>query len=238
MHCAQCSEAIVQYIQSEDLLHAKQHLKKLKGKLKTYESNSTKKLSKTHTKMLRAVAALLLLFVCSFFAVKVVKEKNSLKEDIHSAQAEKKKEFRQKSPEQPTTQEGLSESSREPKPHALAIGNVPAKKVQHAAQTPVASADQKEAKESKRTAVPPQGKKTTPASTSPTVVAPQLQQPVTTPSSDAEEAAPAEKEEKREEQNIPKPLPAIEKLDIQPSDTPPVNEQKAPSLPVTGSTGF
>ncbi len=79
-HCERCSNEILQFIQSEEPQQLKVHHKQLKGKLKTKENATSRKLSTTQVKILRAAAALLLMVVFSFFAVKTVINKNHFTE--------------------------------------------------------------------------------------------------------------------------------------------------------------
>ena len=97
-HCERCSEGILEYIQTETPHEQKMHLKRLKGILKSKPGKEKRKLSTTQIKSLRAVAALVLLFVFSFFAVKTVMKKNAGSENLAKTEIKQEKNIEQKRP--------------------------------------------------------------------------------------------------------------------------------------------
>lgn len=76
-HCEQCSEGVITYIHHEEPQHSKAFQKRLKGKLKSVKSGRKAKIniSSTQKKVARAAAALLLLFIFSFFGINTVMNK-------------------------------------------------------------------------------------------------------------------------------------------------------------------
>lgn len=242
LHCDRCSEIIMQYIQGEEPQHYKQYQKKLKGKLKTSETTRKKRLSKTHIKVLRAAAALALLFIFSFFAVKTVMEKNTTGDSTNKAQAKEKREAKQKTSLQKSQkeQDGFSEADNEESATALAMRDKPSKDV----NSPKKPEEVKGAKKTVRhdreqRAATTQPKQKTVTST------PNVEKKAETEKSTNEEpkqkteAAPekavtSEETSEVEEQPIVKPLPKLEKLDTRHSSIEPDIKQEVPGMEVPG----
>lgn len=92
-HCEQCSEGITAYIQNEEPQHSKAFQKRLKGKLRSKKSGRKVTISSTQKKIARAAAALLLLFIFSFFGINTVMNKHMAgKEEVKTEIRVKKKQ--------------------------------------------------------------------------------------------------------------------------------------------------
>lgn len=71
-HCSRCSSAIIDYIRAEEPEHYKEYTKKLKGILKTGQTEKKNLLSSFQMKAIRTTTAVVALLIFSFFALKTV----------------------------------------------------------------------------------------------------------------------------------------------------------------------
>ena len=76
-HCPRCSSAIIDYIQAEEPAHYKQYTKKLKGILKTGQTEKKSVLSSFQMKAIRTTTAVVALLIFSFFALRTVINKQA-----------------------------------------------------------------------------------------------------------------------------------------------------------------
>jgi hypothetical protein len=67
-HCVHCSEAIIQYVETEEPENYKVYIKVLKGKIIQSVKPKSPKLSSAQIKVMRAAAAVVILLTFSFFA--------------------------------------------------------------------------------------------------------------------------------------------------------------------------
>lgn len=242
-HCEHCSGGILQYIQMEAPQNYKSYYKQLKGQLKSKETTNKRKLTKTHLKMLRATAALILLFVFSFFAIDTVMHKNMVNQSQPKNNVGAKKEVNLKRSNNSKEQDSDESNSTKPAVHmqdktaALAIQDQSASSFSYSEKKPMAI------------------NKTTPVNTSDTPQKKSISS--VTKSSDKEktgakphvasnkeETVPvketnvqdsqmeiSQEEEDYEEEPVKQTLPKIEKLEIHKEDQPADNKMEIPSLP-------
>ena len=226
LHCEQCSDNMLQYAQSDAPQHSKQYQKKLKGKLKISEANRQKRLSTTHIKIFRAAAALALLFIFSFFAVKTVMEKNiGGNNSINKAQVKERPADRQPTQQAQDKQEDVSKTEDIKQNHAIAMRRETqkteqAKSAKEAVETKKVTPEPKE-----KVATAPALKPVSPKDiTTPVVEAAKDVQPETT----VQQAKAAPTEEAIAMPMV-KPLPKLEKLDT---------HNAAPTLEVKQESGL
>ncbi len=223
-HCEQCSDTMLQYAQSETPQYSKQYQKKLKGKLKISEANRRKRLSGTHVKIFRAAAALALLFIFSFFAVKTVMEKNiGDNSSTNKAQVKERPSDRQPVQQTRDTQEDVSKTKDIKQNNAIAMRRE-TQKTDQAKST-------KEALETKK--VTPANEKVATAPASKPVASKATAKPIveTVQTATPEQQA-ASSEEAIKPVPMVKPLPKLEKLDTQQATPAPEVKQEISGLPL------
>ena len=112
-HCAQCSASLVNYIETEEADQYNTYAKRLKGKLKEQKIAKRQLLSSFQVRALRATAAVIALFIFSFFGVKTIinKEVTHYKPDTKTAETKKKPALSsQKKPSKAANTEKASET--------------------------------------------------------------------------------------------------------------------------------
>ncbi len=76
-HCPRCSSAILEYVRSEEPEHYKEYTKKLKGIIKTSQTEKKSVLSSFQMKAVRTTTAVVALLIFSFFALRTVISKQA-----------------------------------------------------------------------------------------------------------------------------------------------------------------
>lgn len=244
MHCERCSEGILQYIQAEELHNYKIYQKQLKGKLKSKETAKKNKLSKTHLKMLRATAALVLLFVFSFFAVDTVMNKKVADREQPKVQIRAKKDANLKKPNTSLPKEQKINGNSTPEPAAHKKDNNPMLAMQNQSAKNSISSQEKTSTVSRTM---PKSAPGTSQQNSASSVA-KTEETKTLLTSSAKEEQPIKQinnkqpsqvempqyEEDMEEKPVIQPLPRIEKLDIQKTEKQSNTGMEAPAISAPG----
>jgi len=123
-NCTHCSASLVNYIETEESDQYNTYAKQLSGKLKEQKISKRSTLSHFQIRALRASAAVVVLFIFSFFGVKTIINKDVTNYQADSkavavkskpAVASKVKSAEKKAPVEKTTQQKATEKSAEKK---------------------------------------------------------------------------------------------------------------------------
>ncbi len=208
--CEHCANNFLQFVQTESPEEYKTYQKQLKEKFSVKKPVEKKVVSHTRVKVFRAAAAVSLLFVFSFFAVKTVMHKNIMDQEISEAQIKPAKSSKQEPtvaafPVEEKIQEPIVETKKLVEKTARPETTQTEKVAKTVTKSPVASASSE--KDTKPQAVK--------AKQQPAVQEPAPEKAETQPGDEQDQAA---NEEKTEQRPAIMPLPKIEKLDIQPAE--------------------
>lgn len=233
-YCGQCSEGILLYIQTENPQHYKTYYKRLKGHLKSKEAAKKRKLTNTHLKMLRATAAVILLFIFSFFAIDTVINKKMMSQEQPKAQIQTKKEVNlKKATTSPTKEQKTNENSQ---PEVIGYNSKPA------LQNQVASKESSREKATSKTAPERISSTSNQASTKkPSVIQKEVLSAKETNSNQLSHQATApspqdENEVNNEESTAKKSFPTLERLDVRKTTGPSDTEIQTPTIPIPNET--